>query len=47
MRAYFRRKLGVDADEAEVLANLIADYRNSQPSQLTREEESHDPTHHN
>lgn len=26
-RAYFRRKLGVDADEAEVLAQLIEDYR--------------------
>jgi transcriptional regulator with XRE-family HTH domain len=26
-RAYFRRKLGVDADEAEVLARLIEDYQ--------------------
>lgn len=26
-RAYFRRKLGVDAGEADVLAQLIEDYR--------------------
>jgi transcriptional regulator with XRE-family HTH domain len=27
LRGYFRRKLGVDADEAEVLAQLIENYR--------------------
>lgn len=27
VRTYFRRKLGVDANEAEVLAKLIADYQ--------------------
>jgi transcriptional regulator with XRE-family HTH domain len=27
VRTYFRRKLGVDAAEADVLANLVADYQ--------------------
>jgi transcriptional regulator with XRE-family HTH domain len=30
MRAYFRRKLGVNADEADVLAQLIEDYQAKQ-----------------
>lgn len=30
MRSYFRRKLGVNADEAEVLAQLIEDYQTKQ-----------------
>lgn len=30
VRVYFRRKLGVDADEAEVLANLVAEYQQKQ-----------------
>lgn len=33
VRVYFRRKLGVDADEAEVLANLIADYQQKHQNQ--------------
>jgi transcriptional regulator with XRE-family HTH domain len=27
VRTYFRRKLGVNADEAEILASLVADYQ--------------------
>jgi transcriptional regulator with XRE-family HTH domain len=34
IRAYFRRKLGVDANEAEVLAQLVAEYqRNKRASE--------------
>jgi transcriptional regulator with XRE-family HTH domain len=32
VRVYFRRKLGVDAVEAEVLANLVADYQRQKPT---------------
>jgi transcriptional regulator with XRE-family HTH domain len=29
VRTYFRRKLGVNADEAEILANLVAEHQRS------------------
>lgn len=42
LRGYFRRKLGVDADEAEVLAQLVESYRKNR-----EEEPPHDKTETN
>jgi len=36
IRSYFRRKLGVDASEADILANLIADYQQNNQSHLKK-----------
>jgi transcriptional regulator with XRE-family HTH domain len=44
VRTYFRRKLGVDADQADVLAGLVADYQRNHQQQPDRKGEPHEPT---
>jgi transcriptional regulator with XRE-family HTH domain len=43
VRTYFRRKLGVNADEAEVLARLIEKYRQDKHQSEKGGEQAHDP----
>lgn len=45
VRMYFRRKLGVNADEAAVLANLVADYQRTKQPRNQKEDSTHDTTH--
>ena len=37
-RVYFRRKFGMDADQAEILANLVAEFQAKQPDKPQKEE---------